>query len=353
MQTGNTGARVFDIVGTDEGSLYNSTWQDLGANNFYWFMYCPETSVTWWGNTYRDMWLGDFAGGVNFVTRAAGEPNCRFERMYISCESAVETLFRHEAMSAQYDNIEVNNANQGISMLYDGSGGTHVIGHWALEVGSYTEDGRVLFEIPNGVLKMAYLYTNTLTIPPGVALYVFKTEGVASFANVDFYTFNNADSILGTLVASLAIGPLPIRFKRLILPWSANVQLCDVVATGSADHTIVEDWNDLAAADINIDANVTLDFDSRATQIFDAPFTAARTITLPQGTPDASTIIFTGRRFRIVKSNTSAYALTIKDFGGATVATIAAGTRGTVEVVWHRDGGAAGFAWIVTDQHTY
>lgn len=353
MQTGNTGARVFDHVGPSDGSHYNWVWSDIGGANFYWWCYAPEDGVTWWGMTMRDLWLGDFAGGINMIARAAGEPNCKFDRFYISCQSAVETLFRHEAMSAQYDAIEVNSANQGISMLYDGSGGTHVIGHWAIEVGTYNQDGKVLFEIPNGVLLARYIYTNTLNIASGTAVYLVKTEGVSSFANIEFYTFNNADFISGSLVASLAIGPLPIRFKRVVLPFSSNVQLCDVVATGSADYTIVEDWNDLSAVSINGNANVTLQYDSPANQIFDTPLTAARVVTLPQGTPDASTVMFTGRRFRITKTNTSAYALTIKDFGGNTVATIASGSRGVVDLIWHRSGGANGFSWIVADQHTY
>jgi hypothetical protein len=350
MQTGHTSSRVFEINGAAEGSFYNSVFQDLAGSNFYWFGYCD--TLTWWGITYRDMWLGDFAGGINYIPVAAGEPNCRFERMYISCQSAVETLFRHEAMSAQYDNIEVNSADQGVQMLVDNSGGTHVIGHWALEVGTYNQS-TILFDVTNGALLMKYLYTNTLTIPEGVTVYVFKTEGAASFVDCDFYTFTNADNIRGALVASLAIGPLPIRFKKIILPWSANVQLCDVVATGAADFTLVDEWNDPSKIALNGDANVTLAFDSAVNQIFDTPLSAARTVTLAQGTPDPTTRMFTGRRFRITKTNTSAFALTIKDSSGATVATIASGTRATVDLVWHRDGGANGFSWIILDQHTY
>lgn len=350
MQTGNTSARVFDINGLGSSSLYNCVFQDISASNFYWFMYCP--TVLWWGNTYRDMWLGDFAGGVNYITGGGGEPNCRFERLYISCQSAIEILFKHNAMAAQYDNIEVNGANSGAAMLQDLAGGYHVIGHWALEGANYTVN-TTLFNVTNSILLAKFIYTETISASAGVVVQAFSCGGSRSYINVEFYSVKGIGTLNGTLVAAQCPGPLPIRFKQCLMPWAANVQLLDVVGTTSADYVIVEDWNDPARVAINGDASVVLTMDAPLNQIFDTPLTAARTVTLPQGTAAATTVMFTGRRFRFTKTNTSAFALTIQDSSNNVIATIAAATRGIVELVWHRDGGAAGWSWIITDQRTY
>jgi hypothetical protein len=345
MQTGNTLAAVFRIDGPSDGSIYNCVFQDIGGSNFYWFMDCQ--TVTWWGMTYRDMWLGDFAGGVNYITTNAGEPNCRFERLYITCQSAVEVLFRHDAMTAQYDNIEVNSADSGAAMLYDVSGGTHVIGHWALEGATYATD-TTLFNVQNGVLIAKFIYTETLSIPAGKTVTAFHCEGTRSYINVEFFSIKGFGTLVGNFIAVLSPGTRYARFKQILMPFASNVMLTDMGGAASADFTVVEDWNDPARIEMQGDANVTLSYDSALQQVFDVALTADRTVTLP-----ADTQLFSGRRFRFTKTNTSAHSLTVKNSGGTTIGTIAASNRGIVEVVFHRGGGSASRAWVLADQRTY
>jgi hypothetical protein len=357
MQTGSTASAVFycDMDG-DDSSFYNNSFRDINANNFYYFMNAPLT--LWWGNHYEECWFGDFAGGVNTIKRAAGEPNCRFSRLYISCQSAVETLFVHEAMTAQYDNIEVNSANKGVGMLYDGSSGTHVIGHWALEGAYYAQDKK-LFEVPNGVLLADYIYTETLHVETGVTATIFSCEGARSFMDIKFFSIRGIDDAnTGTIWVAQCGGPRKIRFRECIVPWATNVILTDCGASDAAEYVTVDSWNDLGRTQYAADANLTLSHDSPATILFEAITAAARTVTLPQGGNVKGTQLFTGRRFRIIKNNSSTsttanLAITVKSAEGATLGTLAAGKRTVIEVVWHRNGGSTPGGWSVVDLHTF
>ncbi|WP_244832334.1 glycoside hydrolase family 55 protein [Caballeronia sp. TF1N1] len=349
MQKGNTDAAVFYADGGD--SFYMSTFEEITGSNFYFFFDCPE--MLWWGNCYRDFWLGDFAGGVNRVTGTAGEPNCRFERMYITCESAVECLFEHQAMAAQYDSIEVNAAFSGATMIKDTSGGTHVIGHFALEGAHYTT-GKTLFEMQNSVLMADFIYTESISCPAGVDLYVFHSEGPKSNIYVRLFSITGIGNQVhggldGTINASLAIGPHPIRFKQVNMPFAGNVRLTDILASPSADITIVEDWADTSRVALNDDADVTLAYDSEYNQVWAA--STGRTAKLPQSGPQDTTNLFRGRGFRIVKSAIVG-ALSVTTSDGQLLATLPGGARGVAEFIWSRAGGD-GFSWLLVDQRSF
>jgi hypothetical protein len=351
MQTGQKSAAVFTADGGD--SFYMSTFEDITAGNFYFFFDAP--TMLFWGNCYRNMWMGDYAGGVNRITGGAGEPNCRFEHIYVTCASGVEPVFNHQAMAAQYDNIEVNEAFSGATMIYDVAGGTHVIGHFALE-GAHYDKNATLFDVQNSVLLGDFIYTESISSAAGVDVYVFHAEGERSFVDVKFFSVKGIGNsikgaMLGTLNASLAIGPLPIRFKECRMPFAANVRLTNVPATGAADFTVVENWNDRDRSVVLDDADLVLSHDSAYNQIFGKAQVAPRVVMLPQGTANDTTQLFSGRGFRIVKS-VAAGQVTVKDSNGNVVATLLNGSRQSVEVIWSR-GGGNGFSWFLVDQRGF
>lgn len=351
MQNESPNSSVFYADGGD--SFYMSTFEDITATNFYFFFDCP--TMLWWGNTYRDMWLGDFAGGVNRVTGQAGEPNCRFERMYVTCESAVECLFEHQAMAAQYDSIEVNAAFSGATMIKDTSGGTHVIGHFALE-GAHYKKNTTLFEMQNSVLMADFIYAESISSDAGVDIFAFHSEGPKSQVYVRLFSVTGignewptGGALKGSLNASLAIGPNPLRFKECKMPFAGNVRLTDILASPSADMTVVENWADRNRTDINDDADVTLAYDSAFNQVF--PASTGRTVKLPQSGPQDTTNLFRGRGFRVVKTVAQG-TLTVTTSDGQLVGTLPGGAPGVVELQWSRAGGA-GFSWFVLDQRSF
>ena len=360
MQTGNTSGNVFSVSGDGTVDLYNSRWYNIQAQNFYNFM--DSETALWWGNSYEFCWFGDFANGVNNIQGSAGEPRCSFENIYISCASATGILFNHNAVSAYYNNIEVNGANAGALMMYDGAGGTAIIGHWALEVAHYSTTNVNLFDLPNGYIRAEWIYCNTLTIDASVNVFGFNNSGAASRVQVERFDVTFASNSGAFYLNRGGSANNPNHFRYLNgMAFSAGsagsgvCQLTWVSATVAADNLIVDDWADLGRVNVTNDANVSLSAGSAYFQIFSKPLTSDRTLTLPESRSNSSNNLFSGRRFRVVRehSASAAFALNIKDIAGNTLATIASSTSGLVEFVWTRDLGNTAFTWIITDNHTF
>jgi hypothetical protein len=333
-------ASVFSHVGSAGAAMHNCTFRDIAASNFYHFTYAPNAAL--WGNAFEDLYLGDFKGSVNKISGAAGKPNNKLDRIYINAPSATLPVFDHQGVTAQYDNIEVANASAGATMLADAGGGYHVIGHWALDAGYYAADA-TLFDVTNGTLLADFIYTEQLKVASTKTLKLYACGGANSFIDVRYHAIKALDAAnAGTVIAVANAGPRKARFRDINLPWSASVLLADA-STTAADFVTVDAWNDESNVAFNGDVAVTLSHDSPMTQVFNTALTAARDCTLPDGRNLKGTQIFSGRRFRVVRSNAGgAFALTLKDKQGATVASIPASTAGQIEAVWQR-----GTGWIV------
>lgn len=360
LQTGHTSGSVFVFTGTGANDIYNSKWHNLAAGNFYRFMDCA--SVLFWGNEYEFCWFGDMIDGVNYIQGSAGEPRCTFTNIYIGCASCTGILFNHKAVSAYFNNVEVNGANSGALMLYDGAGGTAIIGHWALEVGSYSTTNANLFDMPNGYLHAEWIYCNTLTIASGINLFFCNNSGASSRIDVRRLDVTFAANAGAFYVNRSGAANNPNHFRYVsgvaFNPGSGGSAVCQLTwasATTAADNVIVDDWADLGRVAVTNDANVSLSAGSAYLQIFSKPLTADRTLTLPEHRSNSSNNLFSGRRFRVVRehSASAAFALNIVDITGSAVATIASSTSGLVEFVWTRDLGNTNFSWIITDNHTF
>lgn len=344
MQTGNTNAVVFQINGNPGSSFFNSVFENIWSQNHYMFMTSPV--VNWWGNTYRDCVFGDFAGGINSITSISGEPNCRFERLYINCPSATQTLFVHSGVTAQFDSIEVNAVAGGVSMLNDGGGGNYVIGHWAIEVATYNSN-TILFNVPNGFVTFGYIYTNTLTIGTGAILTGVVSNGSISYTIGQVWQASFASN-LGTFELANFGGPRTSHFNKLDIPWAANVLPWDVAGTVTADYVVVDEWNDQSTTKLNGDASVTITNNSAFHQVFTG-LTANRIATLPEHRALPACLLFSGWRRRFLKTDTSAFSLTVNNSLGTAIASIPASQRGVIEVFWERSLAN----WVLADVRTF
>lgn len=343
-----TNASCFNINGGSGGSFYNSIFSNLRAQNFNMFLTC--TSVSAWGLAYKDCWFGDLSLGINNITAGAGEPRCLFQNLYILAPSATGVLFTHNAMTAHYDNIECNGLNSGATLLLDDGGGTHIITHWALEVATYNASGNtILFEAHNSVILADHIYLNTLTIGSGATVYMFHCEQTSG--NISYYTCKYAFGVNwtnnGAFYVSDSPGGQKCHLGQVSFPWASNCALS--VATFQAANVVVDDWNDESNINFLADANATLTYNSPRTNIMHASMTAARTITIPDGTAVPNNI-FGGRRFTFVKDNTAAFLLTIKSTNGTTITTIPASVRGKLELMF--DSGTLN-AWVVLENTTF
>jgi len=344
QQSTDNGGNCFKVNGPGGGSFYNSTFEDITATKFYYFMDCP--TVTWWGNIYNDMWFGAFSGGINRISAVAGEPRCTFRNLYITGELATNTLFRHTAMTALYDNIEINNCVNGVPILADVSGGTHVISHLALEGATYATGTTQLFEVSNSRLIADYIYLTALVLNAGAVVYAFHPQGGKSIAHIKVlelaFSSNN-----GQFYCFNSQGPIPSMLGEVTgLNPAGGSTLCDIGGSVAANFMYVQRWNEMSRIAYKGDADASLLYDDPATQVLDIPTTAIRTVTLPQATAVASTAMFSGRRFKFVRTaaSTGGFAWNINDSSAVQQATLAAGQ--SVEFVWQRSGAGTNFKWV-------
>jgi hypothetical protein len=351
MQTGNASAAIFRINGISSGSFYNCTFSNMMVNNFYYFMDAP--TILWWGNTYSDIWFANFAYGINRVTGAAGEPNCRFEKLYISCENAVGVLFTHNAMMARYDSIEVNGALSGALMLYDGGGGTHIISAWRIEVGTYSANA-TLFNVPNSKIIGDYSEISTLTIPVGVNVTCYATNGPGGLIDLRVHNVPGVAAVLGTLDVLLVGAPARGEVGRIVgAALTANYRLTNITATVAANNVAVTEWNNNSRIAMISDTDVTLTYDAPVHQIYNDELTANRSITMAEDRIIAGNQLFSGRRHRISKPNTSAFTVIVKSAAGSTLATLPSGSKGFVEMVWQRTLTTPAFSWVIIGSGTF
>jgi hypothetical protein len=348
-QAAASGANVFQIDGPANGSFYNSTFQDITADKFDYF--CNAPVVTWWGNAFRNLWLGNFASGVTNVQAGAGEPRCTFEDLYITGERATQPLFTNKSMTAIYNNIEVNNCVNGVKMLFDNAGGVHIIEHWALEGATFAAAAtQQLFDVQNSRLLARYIYMTSLTLGAGATVYGFHAESGVSTAVIDMLALSFTANA-GQFYVFNAQGPLPSRLGD-VSGLSATATLGDAAGSACLNFVSVDRWNNPANIAFMTDADQTLAYDAPATQVQSTPLTANRVKTLPQGTLAAGTLIHTGRRFKFSKLGAENFSLTVKDSTGATVATLTGAARGSVEVAWERSGATGNGSWVLLSQTT-
>lgn len=361
MQTGHNAGNVFSITGDDGGSFYNSVFQNISASNFYNFMDCQV--LTWWGNVYRGCWFGDYAHSVNNITGGAGEPRCLMQDLYISAQSATGPIFNHQACTCKYDNVEVNAANSGAVMITDGAGGSHLIDHFALEGAVYAANA-TLFDVPNSRMQARYIYLQTLTIEDGVTLTAFNTQGGISMIDCDQLDVGFGDDNAGTFLVLNSAGPLQNRFGNIVAPFGANCQLTDTGGSESANFVRVEYWNEqsrMAILDRTVLA-VSLTHDSEYIQYLGTSLTsgpgagAPMVITMPPDDNGTTTQLFTGRRFKFVKTvgeDLPDTTLQVFASDGATQLANLGGSQ-SVEFVWAREGstngGIGGSNWVKVTQ---
>jgi len=347
---GDTASCVFQINGGSGSSFYNSTFRNIRAQNFNMFFNC--TSCSAWGLHMEDIWYGDCSLGINNITAQAGEPRCEFQNLYILAPSCTGVLFTHNAMTAHYDNIECNGLNSGATLLFDDGGGTHMIGHWALEVATYNASGNtILFELHNSVMLANHIYLNTLTIGSGATVYAFHCEQTSG--NISYYKVSYAFGVNwtnnGAFYVSDSPGGQKCHLGQVSFPWGSNCAL--TVATFQAQNVCVDDWNDETNVNFltNTATQTALTFNSPRMQILNATLTQASSITIPDSTAVPYNL-FDGRRFTFVKTNKAAYAFTIKSTNGTTVSSIPASAQGKIELMF--DAGSLN-AWVVLENTTF
>jgi len=356
-QDGNTNAAVWlwTGLGASNRSMYNCTFEKLYITNCYWAM--KGADVLFWGNCTRDVWCSTRGGFVD-LNGTAGNPKVLWEGIYISGGAAGVYLFNVQAMNCEYQ-VEVNGTSS--PMIFDGSGGTHHIRHWALEVANYAASA-ILFDVQNSkLICYGTMYADTLTI--GAAATVVAFRGTQARCFVENFKFSLASHGAGSsffVSAYSATTGRNIRFGDIEGTFTAYAAtpiaaLMDFGGSVTPAFVTVDRWNDPGRAIAAGDADVALVYDSARTINFGVALTAARKVVLPPSGAASGQTMFDGRMFEVVKLTSAGTGFDINIYlndGVTLVASIPAATAtARVKLSFSRSnpsgGGGLGFFTVV------
>lgn len=330
--------------------MFNSVFERIRCGNGH-YVYNAINSGDVWGCRLVAHSFFNMSGGFSDLTGGTGEPNMRIEQVYGSCQSCVGPIFKMPGATCQYDNVELNNLDLGPEIINDGSGGNHIIGHMGLEIGTWANSGRTLFNVPNSTVIADYIYFMGDTNPVTQPTYVFGTSGigrclikqldaVAQVSGAGGLYFAKSGQVIFDRAPRLNGAGVPT-------PYGSTVGLGNIGSSTANDTLWCNEWGDASQPRYNADANLTLTYADLVAQIFRTSLTTDRTVTLPA----SGNNLFGGRTFQISKLTTGGGgALLIKTSGGTTLATIPNGSMGQVTVMFNRSiSGGPSNTWEVTD----
>lgn len=107
---------------------------------------------SFWGNRCIDITVGGGStGGFGYFMpdHNTGQPNNYFERHYIHCKGMTGSIYEARAMAAEMRAIELNSADNGVTIIRDEGGGQYNVGHLRIESATYRKPSS-LFHLPNG-----------------------------------------------------------------------------------------------------------------------------------------------------------------------------------------------------------
>lgn len=330
--------------------IFNSVFENIRVGNGH-YIYKAASGGNVWGCRLIRTTFFNMTGGMCDLVGGTGEPNMRIEHVYGSCQVSAGPIFKMPGATCQYDNVELNNLDLGPTIISDGSGGNHVIGTMALEVGAWANANRVLFAMANSTLIAEYIYWFGDTNPVTQRTYIFETSGIGRclIKQLDVVTQVSGSGGVFFAKSGMVIFDRAPRLNGagVPTPYGSSLGLGDIGSSTANDTLWCKEWGEASQPRYNADANLTLTYADLVTQVFRASLTADRTVTLPA----SGTNLFGGRPFQISKLTTGGGgALLIKTSGGTTLATIPNGSMGQVTVIFNRSiSGGPSSTWEVTD----
>lgn len=337
----------FWFVGPSSGGASVAYYWNVARVTFDNCYYCfgadSTSAFALWGYRVESIWAyPTVTGGIaSFIPGTLiGMPNGSWDQVFVRADNMTGPLWLFSNQNdCNFDNIEINNLPAGVQILKDNAGGFYRFGTIRSEHGTF--DGTsALFELysSNANFNRLELKSTTINVTTGTDPYVIR--GNASGGGkirIETLTVYLTTVTAGTMYVIGGFGNSPdqgnVEIGNVNPSLPTGVYLSDNSGTASSNAILVREWMAPRQSDDNGDASVTLTIGAETIQRWDTTLTAARAVTLPA---DADDNAFDGLRFTIVLSASSSYDLSINKSGGGTVATIPAGTVGSVTVIYRR-----------------
>ena len=336
---------AFYIDPDTTGGAYNFTIKKCNFKNVFKGISLNDasTGVSMWGATFEKLWYNNTCTGSIidvYTTVSYGRPNINCNQIYIDATSTenAQPLLRFQGTdNLVVNNIEVNNNDNGATVLMLEDGVSAVIGSIKVEGATYETTADTFFTFDNTVASVELLRLSTATINiPGGYFAFLKAAGTLNrldIRNLDIagctFTAGDAWILYGAATTqNIVIGAIP---------HIGSFALTDISATAQASTIYIEDWNrPLISAD-NGDADLTISVGDEQVQMFETQLTADRTVTLPEHEANP-TNVFHGLTYKIVRNagTPGTFTLTVKDNDAVTIGTIANDKNGAITVMYRR-----------------
>ncbi len=331
-------------LGLYESGFYNSTfenlilekgWIGIGAKQ--------ETPLIGpiWGNYMNRIWFNSIAGSAIYFNSPAGQPNHRFNNLYVLSSNMQNTMFVLGASDGtEFYNTEVNGWS-GCPLIDMAGGGSLTVSGWRVEAGTLNYTGgslRYLFNLQNAfsVTFDRFAIQGVTIAQTNNNVYLFNLVNCRYFHANSLHFWNTHNGGSGTLWgigADSSSGPITVE---TVEGPSSVVPNFSLVNNGASVVGNYVTWNQQPKNRVVMggDENTTLTLNHAENWVF-TTLSTNRTVTLPNGDSFPNGIV-NGMGFRISKPNTTTGNLVIAKPGPTTLYTIPAAKTGWVEFRYAR-----------------
>jgi hypothetical protein len=320
-----------------------------------------------WGNRFI-RWIagGDITNGIIYAipNRSTGQPNNKFDHVYFGATATQsgDGLFVTQAFeNCRIDNLELNYGGN-VPVINDQSGCSYSIGEFRTELWRYDNGSQsnMFIILADGTLRIerARIFNDIDGADTSVTLFVNGSSLPGSNISVDelVVSCNLTGGATGVFVSD-ANGPNDrsyngVRIGAMVgLDASGNHYLTNNTGTAAADFTEVCSFNDDSFMSWLPDADAVLDGTENCVLVVPS-WSGSHKIKLPD---TFSNLLFTGRRYIIVKTVATTSDLNVYQSDGTTlVGTISLASAGRLEVRYNRSQtNAPSRSWTVTNSTSW
>lgn len=265
--------------------IYQATFRGLSFGNGYYAMSVVSGGdvVAPWGCTFDDIQFGGTltGGAMDWSASVNAVPGNRFGRIFAQCTSASQTMFKVRGYAWTIDTIEFLDNPNGVALMEFAAGSIVNIGALKLEIGSFVADTS-LFRFSTGCkadIGHIHVGGTTLAVAASKTLTVIRTGigGVSDGSVRVGHLMAIGTAVDGTAVVAEGAEPISIGAVSLV----GGFALTNPGSSDVANRVRVDSYVNGKVSDDRGDTDYTVAVGDANTAVFQTPFTAPRTVTLP------------------------------------------------------------------------
>lgn len=286
QSSSNTSANHIHLNCAQQLGMFESRFEDLAFTNGYYAFNSP--SGGWWATVFDGISIATMSGGaMNWTGVTGGMPNNRYGRWSITVSGMTGPVFNNwRGYNQHVGTLEFLQANQGQKLISTASGFTADIGSLKLEIGTYAAAQNIFEFLANHRVRIGQVSISgtTAAFNPAsgvLALFALGGGGVTEASSFEVGSVQTAATSLSGNVVVISGGTTLLRPRIGSVHLANGWTLQYTGGTTTADFLTVGAWANGAVSADKGDANYTVTLGDPTVICFNTPFTATRTITIP------------------------------------------------------------------------